>query len=176
MIETKEMLLPTIQEFPTLKGNFLRIFRLEDSPVIFSLINRNREHLSQHGDITSAKYPTEESVFKSITEPANPDKLRYGIWTPDNEYVGTINFTPDKDNPKSGEIGYYVGQEYGGKGYATDATMALTKFLQNHGWTEPYAKIHKNNFTSQKVLQKAGYMANPGVDEEDNIRFTLVKK
>lgn len=119
----------SIQEFPTPKGSILRIFRPEDSPAKFSLINQNREHLSQHGDITAAKYPTEDQILHSIIGPSNSDKLRYGIWTKDNEYVGTTNFTPDKDN-----------------------------------------------LASQKVLQKAGYLANPGGDEKGNIRFTLVKK
>lgn len=163
---------PSIQELSTPQGNKLRIFQPEDSSEIYSLIDRNREHLSQHGDTTSAKYPTEDEVLHSIIKPSKPDKLRYGIWTADNDYVGTINFTPDKGNPKSGEIGYYVGQGYSGKGYATDAAVALTQFLQNHGWTKPYAKVHKDNLASQKVLQKAGFIASQGVDEEDNIKFT----
>ena len=58
---------------------FLKQFLIKDSDYIFSLINENREHLFQNGDITAGKYKTINDVKKSIEFPSNSKKLRFGM-------------------------------------------------------------------------------------------------
>ena len=99
----------------------LRQYTLKDSKEAFALINRNRMHLSQFGDRTAAKYPTLESFEESIKNNQNVDRLRFGIWDAEGVLVGSINLTPDGDNPKRGEIGYYLGGELQNRGYMTKA-------------------------------------------------------
>ncbi len=136
------------------EGVLLLQFIPEDARPLFELIDKNRDHLSQHDDETALKYPDLESVLGSITHPANPNKIRLGIWS-DGVLAGTINITP-----KGGcvsEIGYWVGNEFCGKGLATIATRAVIQYGKSLADTcEMIAYTHPDNTASQKVLLKAG--------------------
>lgn len=152
----------------------LRQFSLADAQHIFKLINKSREHLSQFGDETAAKYPTLRSVEDSITNPKNPKRLRFGVWSNKNVLVGSINLTPDENNPKRAEIGYYLGAKHMGKGYMTEAVITLTEWAFSYrGFKELYAKVHKDNAASAKVLLKSEFKET-GRDK-DEIIFTLMR-
>ncbi|MDD2822867.1 MAG: GNAT family N-acetyltransferase [Candidatus Daviesbacteria bacterium] len=136
----------------------LKQFSPSDTQEIFELIDRNREHLSQNEEDTSDKYPTLESVEISILQPSNPDRLRFGIRDAQGTLLGSINLTPEKDNPHKGEIGYYLGKEATGKGYTTKAVNLLTDYAFNHlGYQELYGIVANTNKPSQEVLRRAGY-------------------
>lgn len=152
-------------------GIRLKQFTASDSQAIFQLIDRNRSHLSQFGDTTAEKYKTIESVEESISNPKNPERLRFGIW--DNGIlVGSINLTPDNDDETKGEIGYYLGSEFTGKGYMIKTVTTLTEFaFKNLRYKEIYGKVHKDNIGSQKVLLKSGFIENDSVDGD--LIFTL---
>lgn len=152
-------------------GMRLKQFAKSDSQAIFELIDRNRSHLSQFGDTTAEKYQNVESVKKSISNPKNPDRLRLGIWD-NGVLVGSVNLTPDDDDKTKGEIGYYLGSEFTGKGYMIKAVTTLTEFaFKNLGYKEIYGKVHKDNIGSQKVLLKSGFVENGSVDGD--LIFTL---
>lgn len=138
----------------------LSLYTVADAEDIFTLIDRNRKHLSQFGDRTARKYKTLEAVIDSILNPPNKGKLRFAIRrAEDGVLVGTINLTPDeKGNFEKCEIGYYLGSEFVGNGYMTSATNALTAYaFAKLGAREVFAKIHKNNEASEKVIARAGF-------------------
>jgi len=136
----------------------LQQFTPSDAKDIFDLINRNRAHLSQHGDQTAQKYQTVSDVLKSIAHPTNPSKLRFAIRTADGILVGSINLTPDSDNPHRGEVGYYLGAEGTGQGYATEAVKTLCAYaFETLGYEELYAKVVHANGPSARVLLRAGW-------------------
>lgn len=152
-------------------GMRLKQFAASDSQAVFELIDRNRSHLSQFGDTTAEKYKTIESVEESISNPKNPDRLRFGIWD-NGVLVGSVNLTPDDDDKTKGEIGYYLGSEFTGKGYMIKAVTTLTEFaIKNLGYKEIYGKVHEDNIGSQKVLLKSGFVENDSADED--LVFTL---
>jgi RimJ/RimL family protein N-acetyltransferase len=148
----------------------LRQFTVKDAPVIYALIDRNRIHLSQFGDITSEKYPTRQHVIDSIEHPEDPSKLRLGIWVKDaanglaNEtYVGTINLTPIDD--VTAEVGYYLGAEFQSKGkkeghqrrYMTRALQCLMSYAYHEGYENLVAGVHVGNLASRIVLFSSGF-------------------
>lgn len=148
-------------------GVVLKQFTPDDSQEIFDLIDSNREHLSQHGDKTAKKYPTLETVRKSIVNPSNPNKLRFGIRNNNGVLVGSINLTPDEKNPLTGEVGYYLGASHTGQGYMVEAVKVLTTFAFDQlNYHALYAKVAKENILSAKVLQKAGYLESERGDED----------
>lgn len=152
-------------------GMKLKEFTECDSQAIFELIEKNRDHLSQFGDTTSEKYKTVESVKESISNPKNPDRLRFGIWD-NGVLVGSVNLTPDDDDKTKGEIGYYLGSEFTGKGYMIKAVTTLSEFaFKNLGYKKIYGKVHKDNIGSQKVLIKSGFIDGGSVDGD--LIFTL---
>ena len=138
----------------------LRQFAPCDAPTIFSVIDRNRDWLSQHGDITASKYPTEESVYESIINPPNPLRLRFGIITA-GALVGTVNLTLDSDQSllyKRAEIGAWVGKEYSRKGYCRRSINGLVKYgFETLGLDEIWALVNKENQESISMITQAGF-------------------
>jgi RimJ/RimL family protein N-acetyltransferase len=136
----------------------LRQFVSQDSEEIFALIDGNRAHLSQPGDNTADKYPTLEKVRESIEHPKNPARLRFAIRNRQGQLVGSINLTPDEDNPTQGEIGYYLGAEFQKQGYTRKAVQMLTDYgFDNLGYKTIYGDVVEGNSSSANVLFKAGY-------------------
>ena len=127
----------------------------EDSVNYFDLLDKNRDHLSQYGDITANKYPNEESVFQSIINPINPRKIRFGIWVNDT-FVGMVGLTPLQH--RSCETGGWTGKEFCRKGYGVITRTALAKYaIEKLGYKRVIAKTHPKNAPSQGMLIKAGY-------------------
>lgn len=155
-------------------GITLHQFTIEDAPHIFILINNDREHFKQFGDTTSKKYKTLKDVEESILHPENRERLRFGIWDNNNEFVGSINLTPDKDNHKRGEVGYYLSPHHTGKGHMLNSVLTLATHAFNKlRYDELYAKVHKKNISSQKVLLKAGFEETS--ENKKNKIYTLVR-
>ncbi len=135
----------------------LRRFMREDARAIFALIDGSREHLSQHGEDTAIKYPTIESVIESIEHPTNLQRLRLGIWH-EKTLVGSINLQPlIPPDLSCAQIGYYLGAQHTGKGYARSALEAVTDYAFTHGCQEVIAFVVPANRPSIAVLRKAGY-------------------
>lgn len=147
----------------------LKTFTIGDAPEIFALIDRNREHLTrfEENKETSVKYPDLKSVETSITTPKNVNRRRFTIRNQQGILVGSINITPDKENPKSAEIGYYLGAEFTGKNYMGTALNLLTQYaFTNLKCDIVYGKVVVENDASAKVLQKCGFIETSGSERE----------
>lgn len=69
---------------------------------------------------------------------------------------GSICLTNKKSN-QNGELGYWIGEEYWGNGYATEAAKALIEFaFQKKGFHKVFARHYASNPASGKVMEKAG--------------------
>jgi RimJ/RimL family protein N-acetyltransferase len=145
----------------------LRQYASDNAKEIFELIDRNRAHLSQFGEGTADKYPTLERMWESIAHPKNPEKLRFEIRNKRDQLVGTINLTPDKNNPTAGETGCYLGEEFQGHGYAGKSLNLLTDYAFDVlGFKTIYAIVDEENIRSLNVLFKAGYRETGRNDEK----------
>lgn len=143
-------------ELPVSDTVVLRQFVPSDAAALFALIDRNLDHLSQFGDTTAEKYPDLVAVEQSIIEPPNPDRLRFGIWD-GKELVGTVNITPR--DAVSATLGYWIGSEFTGRGYATEATDALSEYGHDQlGYLRIYAGADPGNTASIRVLEKSGFV------------------
>ncbi len=59
---------------------------------------------------------------------------------------------------KNAEIGYYLAEEYWGRGIMTKVIKAITEYLfDNFDIIRVYAEPFARNFGSRRVLEKAGY-------------------
>lgn len=143
------LFVPTEQE-----SIVLRQLTIDDAPAYFAAVDANRDHLSQFGDETAAKYPDLQSVVNSITDPSNPDKIRMGIWDGDT-FVGSANLTPDVEGQAT-ELGYWLDERHTGKGYATLATTVLSKYALPR-FHRVYAEVVEGNEASVRVLERSGY-------------------
>ncbi len=74
--------------------------------------------------------------------------------------VGGIGITPLKDiKQTNAELGYWLGQDYQGKGIMSRAIPAIVHraFEKFTGLTRIYATPFGTNFASHRVLEKAGF-------------------
>lgn len=78
----------------------------------------------------------------------------------DQEAVGGIGFVPQQDVERvSAEIGYWLAEPFWGRGIATEALVAVTRYaIDTHGLTRVYAVPFAHNAASCRVLEKAGYV------------------
>lgn len=78
------------------------------------------------------------------------------------ELYGAIGLSNNQTH-KNGELGYWIGEEYWGKGYATEATKAILEFAftEKH-YHKVYARFFASNPGSGRVMQKSG-MVKEGV-------------
>ncbi len=69
--------------------------------------------------------------------------------------IGIILFSDEKEG--SCEIGYGIGSDYWGKGYATEAVRCFLKYLfREKGFRNVYASFFTGNDASRRVMEKCG--------------------
>ncbi len=111
-----------------------------------------------------AGWPPHESVEDSlnIIKTIFSKKETYAI-VYDDIPVGCVGllFHPDTNHwwgEGAAEIGYWVGEQYQGRGYATEACEKLIKrAFDQLGVEEIYATYKKENSASKRVLEKLGF-------------------
>jgi RimJ/RimL family protein N-acetyltransferase len=76
-----------------------------------------------------------------------------------DEAIGTIGYQLQGDVERvSAEIGYWLAEPFWGRGIATDALLALTRYaIETHDLTRIYALPFASNAASCRVLEKAGF-------------------
>jgi len=77
----------------------------------------------------------------------------------DGEVAGSIGFMLKEDvYRKNVEIGYFLGEEYWGKGIATEAIKQLLVHVEkNFSPVRIYAEVFEHNKASMKALEKNGF-------------------
>jgi RimJ/RimL family protein N-acetyltransferase len=88
------------------------------------------------------------------------------------ELIGGIGIVPQDDvNKYSVEIGYWLAEQFWGKGIATAALKEMTQYtFKNFKFNRIFASVFEGNTASEKVLQKAGYK------KEATLRKSVYKK
>jgi ribosomal-protein-serine acetyltransferase len=136
--------------FPLLR---LAPLSTDDAEAYDALLDRNREHLTRHGDYRDALTATRESVRDELN--AATDNLALGIWL-DRELTGRVDLVPKE--PGIFVIGYWLGRDFLGRGYMTVACRALLAHARaDLGASTVYAGVTKGNRASEAVLERLGF-------------------
>lgn len=140
----------------------------DDIDSYYTLVDRNRDHLSRHGDYINLTHATRASVRASLTEPSDANR-QFGIWL-DTTLIGRADMIPRL--PGHFVLGYWLGEAYTGKGYATVACRALIAYAREYlGATAIFAGVTKGNAASEAVLGRLGFGAI--ADKGSYTRFKL---
>lgn len=137
---------------------YLQPFNKEDAFRITELAN-NKEL----ANILGLPHPY-ELEFAQDWIATQSELIRKGVEYPltvvskqSKEIVGTITIRIDKNNNK-GEIGYWIGKDYWGKGFATEAVNKIVGFGFNElNLNKIWASAISRNTASIKVLEKAEF-------------------
>jgi len=85
----------------------------------------------------------------------------------DGIYTGQIGIFPKEKG--DAEIGYWLGEEFWGKGVISKAIPLIVKLASEIVKpTEIYAKVIKDNIASWKALEKNGFIYEGEIDERCN--------
>lgn len=131
----------------------LRELTVSDAAAYYDLIDRNRDHLGQHGDYREERTATLAWVRESLQAPSNG--LRFGLW-----YRGALAGRADLHPKEPGHfvLGYWLGANYVGKGLMTTALEALMRHgRQALGATDFFAGVTHGNWRSVAVLRRLGF-------------------
>jgi RimJ/RimL family protein N-acetyltransferase len=92
--------------------------------------------------------------------------------TVDDEPIGGIGFSPGTDVERySAEIGYWIGEEYWGRGITAEAVRLVSDYaFQQCGLLRLYALPFADNRQSMRVLEKAGYQQE-GILRSSSVKF-----
>ena len=79
--------------------------------------------------------------------------------TVDNKVVGSIGvFRQENIHRQTAELGYYIAEEYWGKGIMTEAVKQICKYVfDKSDIVRIYAEPFAHNMASCRVLEKAGF-------------------
>jgi len=137
----------------------IRSWRIEDSPNLAKALN-NKKILDNLRDGIPFPYTVSdaESFISSMLSADCETTYAWAI-TVDDTAVGSIGaFRKDNVHRLTAEMGYYVAEDYWGKGIVTEAVKLACRHIFAHTdivriFAEPYA----NNVASCRVLEKAGF-------------------
>lgn len=139
-------------------GISLRPFSLEDTSIVAHMAN---DEAIWRNMPNSFPYPyTEKDAQDWITFLNSPTctEPNWAICLHD-QTIGSISIDDiGTTNQGAGQIGYWLGRQYWGKGYATIATQAVTDWaLDKGGYHRLEANVYSWNSNSARVLEKCGY-------------------
>ena len=132
------------------------LFQLDQDPEVMRYINGG--HMTTMKEIREVALPR----LKSYTDP----QTGWGLWKltvkEDNTFIGWVlvrpmDFFSDNPKPDNLELGWRLMQKAWGKGYATEAAMAIKNALtEQQGITRFSALVIDGNDASVNVIKKLG--------------------
>ena len=130
--------------------------------VLKKLVQADKERLvSLIGDFRVSKtlskvpYPYTLEDADEWLEKSHNQKFNLSIFLNHN-LIGGIGLTPAEDDFY--ELGYWLGVDYWGRGYATESIMELLNYAKSNIPCEKFkANVFKENVASAKALEKNGF-------------------
>ncbi len=136
----------------------LRKLIKDDATKLAELLN-NRNIIDQLRDIIPYPYGVRDAV--SFINFVNEDNSQHVFGIEHNgELVGVVGLVQQADIYKlSAELGYWLGEEYWGRGIMVKAVAKLIDYgFAEMGLVRIFAGAKENNRRSQRVLEKAGFI------------------
>ena len=130
--------------------------------VLKKLVDADKERLvSLIGDFRVSKtlsnvpYPYTRDDADEWLKIVDNEEFNLNIFLND-DLIGGIGLTPAEEDFY--ELGYWLGVEYWGQGYATESVMELLNYAKSNTPCEKFkANVFKENVASAKVLEKNGF-------------------
>jgi [ribosomal protein S5]-alanine N-acetyltransferase len=140
------------------EGITLRPWLIEDVPALAKLAN-NKKIADNIRDSFPYPYSLKDARkwIRSVL-PILPH-CNFAILS-GNEIVGNIGLvTKENIYRKNIEIGYFISEQYWGRGFATLGIKAITSYaFNNFGVIRVYAEVFSDNIGSRRALEKAGFI------------------
>lgn len=138
----------------------IRKWRLEDAKDLAGMLSNKK---IQDNLRDGLPYPyTEKDAQAFIQDMLAADSTKtfaFAIINDENKAIGSIGaFRCENIHRQTGEMGYYLAEEYWGKGIATEAVKQLTDHVFNQtDIMRIFAEPFSTNRGSCRVLEKSGF-------------------
>lgn len=137
----------------------IRRWELEDAKTLAAVIS-NKKILDNLRDGLPYPYTEKDGAeFISAMLSADPNEAFAFAITVDDKVIGSIGaFRQGNIHRQTAELGYYIAEEYWGKGITTEAVKQICKYIfENSDIIRIYAEPFAFNNASCRVLEKAGF-------------------
>ncbi len=147
-----------------------------------------RRHLGEPRSNFPVFYEDEEKFYEEIIENKNRKEeiILAIIEKESNELVGLIGLYGIRWVSRSAEIECWIGKEYWGKGYATEAVRLMLKYAFEYlNLNKVWAGVIEGNKASIRVLEKNGFKLVgrmrkhewvPGAGYQDSLVFEILRE
>ena len=137
----------------------IRAWRIEDSQNLAKALNNKKIHDNLRDGLPFPYTVSDAESFISAMLSSDRDATYAWAITFDDIAVGSIGaFRKDNVHRLTAEIGYYVAEEYWGKGIVTRAVkLACQHIFDNTDIVRIFAEPYAHNVASCRVLEKAGF-------------------
>ena len=135
----------------------LRAFEQEDAPGLVKLANNRNVSINLRDGFPFPYTLADAQKFIQLASEKQPPTIFAIIYK--EMHAGNIGLHPASDvYRKSAEIGYFLGEDFWGKGIATAAVQLITQYgFDQLGLNRIYAGVFEFNPSSMRVLEKCGY-------------------
>lgn len=137
----------------------LRAWTLADAPALAKLINNKKVQDNLRDGLPFPYGEEDAKAFLSAMLASDPDQnLAFAIEA-DGKLIGSISATRCVNiHFRTAELGYYLGESYWGKGFATEAVRQICDYIyRNTDIIRIFAEPFAYNTASCRVLEKAGF-------------------
>lgn len=137
----------------------LRTWTLADAPALAKLINNKKVQDNLRDGLPFPYGEEDAKAFLSAVLASDPDQnLAFAIEA-DGKLIGSISATRCANiHFRTAELGYYLGEPYWGKGFATEAVRQICDYIyRNTDIIRIFAEPFAYNTASCRVLEKAGF-------------------
>ncbi len=145
---------------PIRDGIALRFIKPEEAGALYTLVDKNRAYLRMWLDWVDAQTGPEvskENVIRRVEKARVGEALDLGVYEGER-LIGSMGFNGIHRKSRRAEIGYWLAEEYEGKGIMTDCVRALVSY----GFRE--LKLHRieihcstNNPKSAAIPERLGF-------------------
>lgn len=137
----------------------LRALTTSDTEVVYRAIDANRDEFSRW--FTWSRSASRDSVYEGLRTASvrmiTGSEWHLGIFDHEDRFVGRIGLSEINRKARTAELGYWLGREFAGDGYMTEAAGALLAFATARAPARITAFADTENAASRRVLEKLGF-------------------
>jgi ribosomal-protein-serine acetyltransferase len=139
----------------------LRQLQSSDARHLYELTDRSRKHLERWLPwVPSVKSVADSLAFieSTVKQYERNDGFHLGIWM-DVSLVGVIGLHEIDHQNRSTSIGYWLGEEFQGRGYMSETCRAVCIFLfQTSDLNRIWLRTAVGNIKSQNLAERLGFV------------------
>lgn len=138
----------------------IRPWKIEDAGDLALALNNKKIHDNLRDGLPFPYTTQDAEGFIHDMLSANKDKIYAFAITIDDKVIGSIGiFRKENIHSRTAEMGYYISENYWGKGIGTIAAKKACNYVfHNTNILRIFAEPFSNNVASCRILEKAGFV------------------